>query len=114
MTLLHSSTRIMTIMCVFLFAGCAARQSKLMPWPEYSSHSYRWPYFLNIYAEHGGLFYFGAKHSDNPSDEQFSDMEAVWKQFRPDIVFNEGGNPPVESTRNEAIRSQTLPSLPEW
>jgi len=82
-----------------------------MSWAEYSRHSYRWPYLLNIYTDRGSLLYFGAKHSNDPLDEQFSEIEALWKQFQPDVAFNEGGNPPVEQTRDEAIKRWGEPGL---
>jgi hypothetical protein len=47
---------------------------------------------------------FGAKHSDDPTDPQFAVIEDLWKQFQPDVAFNEGGNPPVEQTEKAAIR----------
>jgi hypothetical protein len=73
---------------------------------------YRWPYILNIYTAHGGLFYFGVSHSHDPESEQFSEIEAFWKQFQPEIAFNEGNTPSVDNkTRNEAIQDGGDPGL---
>jgi hypothetical protein len=73
---------------------------------------YRWPYILNIYTPHGGLFYFGVSHSHDPQNEQFSEIEAFWKQFQPEIAFNEGNTPTVDNkTRNEAIQDAGDPGL---
>jgi hypothetical protein len=83
-----------------------------MSWAEYSRHSYTWPYLVNIYTPDGGsLLYFGARHSNNPNDPQFLDIEYWWTQFKPDIALNEGGNPPVLKTRDEAISKAGEPGL---
>jgi hypothetical protein len=59
----------------------------------------------------GSLLYFGERHSNDASDQQFAEVEYLWKQFKPDIAFNEGGNPPVESTRDLAINMNGGPGL---
>jgi hypothetical protein len=60
----------------------------------------------------GGLFYFGIQHSDDPTDEQFQEIETFWKQFKPDVAFNEGGDLSVEgNTRSEVIRKYGEPGL---
>ena len=83
-----------------------------MSWNDYSRHSYTWPYLINIYRPDGGsLLYFGAKHSYDPKDEQLAEIEYLWTQFKPETAFNEGGNPPVEKTREEAITKYGEPGL---
>jgi hypothetical protein len=83
-----------------------------MSWQEYSRRSYTWPYLMNIYTPDGGsLIYFGERHSNDPSDQQFAEVEYLWKEFKPDIAFNEGGNPPVEATRDLAISTYGGPGL---
>ncbi len=83
-----------------------------MSWEEYSRNSYSWPYILNIYEPHGGLFYVGVQHSNDPTEEHFQEIEMFWKQFNPDIAFNEGGDFSVEgNTRSEVIRNYGEPGL---
>jgi CRISPR/Cas system-associated protein endoribonuclease Cas2 len=98
--------------CLFVeLTGCV-KSPRVMSWEEYSRRSYTWPYLLTIYTSGGGsLLYYGARHSDNPDDQQFLEIEYLWTQFKPDIAFNEGGDPPVEKTRNEAIRRAGEPGL---
>jgi hypothetical protein len=86
----------------------SAQPYPVMSWQEYSSHASEYeknvPYVLQINTPRGGLLYFGVKHSHDPKDPQFSKMETLWRQFHPEIAFNEGGTPPVEqSKRDEAI-----------
>jgi len=105
-------TTLLPIVCISLVLTGCAESRRLMSWQEYSRRSYTWPYLLNIYTIGGGsLLYFGARHSNDPNDQQFSEIEYHWAQFKPDIAFNEGGDPPVEKTRNEEIRKYGEPGL---
>jgi len=100
--------------CISICPSAAAQTYTTMSWEEYARHSdmYRWPYILNIYTSHGGLFYFGVSHSHDPQNEQFSEIEALWKQFHPEIALNEGNTPNVDNkTRNEAIQDGGDPGL---
>jgi hypothetical protein len=81
----HCMTFLLPVLVVL---SASAQTDRMMPWKEYSRHSYRWPYLLNIYMSHGGLFYFGANHSKDPLDEQFAEIEALWKQFQPEFVLD--------------------------
>jgi len=97
--------------CLALSLSGCPRSSRMMSWPEYTRHSYQWPYILNIYTDRGALLYFGAKHSNDPRDAQFAEIEALWKQFQPQLAFNEGGDPPVAPTRDVAIMRFGEPGL---
>jgi hypothetical protein len=81
-----------------LFAACAPRP--IMTWPEYERVRTSWPYVLEI----GNLYYFGAEHAYDPAHPQNAKIEAAWEAFKPDIAFTEGGSPPLEKTKEEAIR----------
>jgi hypothetical protein len=105
-------TALLLFSCVYVALSGCAKTPRVMSWQEYSRQSYTWPYLLNIYTPGGGsLLYFGERHSNDPSDQQFTEVEYLWKQFKPDIAFNEGGNPPVESTRDLAISMNGGPGL---
>lgn len=105
----HSVKFILPLLgCILVLLSASAQTPQMMSWDTYSRSSqwYKWPYVLNIYTPHGGLFYFGVKHSDDPSDEQFKEIEAFWRQFDPEIAFYEGPELIVaEKTRNEAIHN---------
>jgi len=105
-------TAVLLSSCIYLAMQGCANAPRVMSWHEYSRRSYTWPYLLNVYTPAGGsLLYFGEKHSNDPSDQQFAEVEYLWKQFKPDVAFNEGGNPPVESTRDVAISMSGGPGL---
>ena len=55
-------------------------------------------------AGNGALFYFGARHSDDPSDPQFELIEKAYADFGPTVVFYEGPARPIAETRDETIR----------
>lgn len=98
---------------VLVVLTASAQTSRLMPWGEYKQNSYRQPYILNIYTNQGGLLYFGVQHSDDPIDEQFTEIEIFWNQFNPDIAFNEGGDLTFDehTSRSEAIRKYGDPGI---
>ena len=99
---------------LLLASACAARcpdaAPRIMTWPAYADLRARgghpdWPYVLRIDAERGALLYFGAAHTFDPASPQVAQIEREWQAFSPDIAFNEGGLPPVASTRDEAVRT---------
>ena len=83
---------------ILVFAACTPRP--IMTWPEYARVRTSWPHILEI----GTLYYFGAEHAFDPAHPQNAKIEAAWEAFKPDIAFTEGGSPPIEKTRDEAIR----------
>jgi hypothetical protein len=102
----HRTNFFFALLGFILVLTASAQTPHVMSWDAYSRNSYRWPYILNIYTPHGGLFYFGVQHSDDPNDEQFKEIEAFWRQFDPDVAFYEGPELTVaEKTRNEAIHN---------
>jgi acetyl esterase len=87
-----------------------------MTWTAYSAlqRSGRhpaWPYIIRIAPPRGALLYFGAGHSFDPADIQNARIEQEWKAFAADIAFTEGGQPPIASSRDEAVRSAGEPGL---
>lgn len=90
---------------LLLLAACGPRP--IMTWPEYDRLHTSWPYVVRI----GTLYYFGAAHTFDPNDPQIPQIEAAWNAFKPDIAFTEGGNPPIEKTREAAVRKAGEPGL---
>ena len=93
-------------------ACTAARCPEVMTWEEYGRQNPHWPYVIHFRARGGGeLLYFGSRHVYRPDDPMLAEIERLWADFRPDIAFNEGGNPPVEATRERAVRRHGEPGL---
>ena len=91
--------------CAVVYLMGSAQAYPMMSWQEYKSHTYKWPYIYQIDTPGGGsLLYFGAEHLYLPRDPQFSKIEALWNQFHPEIVFNEGNTPDIgQSNKEQAI-----------
>lgn len=83
--------------------ACAARGPVIMAWDEYARRSVQWPYVLTFETTNGTLLYYGARHTYTPADTQVQQLEQAWACFRPTMAFNEGGNPPVETSRDAAV-----------
>jgi len=93
-------------------ACMAARRPEVMTWEEYGRQNPHWPYVIHLRARGGGeLLYFGSRHVYEPDDPMLAEIERLWADFRPHIAFNEGGNPPVEATRERAVRRHGEPGL---
>lgn len=94
------------LLSLAVLTSCMAGPPDIMSWPEYvaDSGSYSWPYILNLRSTPGALLYYGARHSYAPDDPQLARIEELWEDFQPTIALNEGGHPPVEASREEAIR----------
>ncbi len=76
----------------------------LMTWEDYTKLRLEGSYRLEIEAEGGALFYFGVIHTTTSDDPQLAEIERRWEEFRPTLAFLEGGNWPLEKTKEEAIR----------
>jgi hypothetical protein len=83
--------------------------TKLMKFDEYNKT--RWPRLYPFIFEKDGqfIYYFGSKHSYDPTDPQFKELEKFWNEFldktkdKKRIVFEEGGSRPFIEDRTEAI-----------
>lgn len=69
----------------------------------YEEGIYSWPYIARMASGEGELFYYGARHTYTPTDPQVAEISQLWEAFRPDVAFNEGGNPPVEESMDDAV-----------
>ncbi len=95
-----------------LGASCVGKHGETLSWSAYSQLDVRWPYIVRVEHPGGGaLFYYGAAHSSDPSDAQFEQIQRLWAEFRPDMAFNEGGDPPTENDLAVAIRRYGEPGL---
>jgi hypothetical protein len=91
--------------------GCNAARQQMMTWPEYSRLRPELPYILRLNGPRGALLYFGARHTFDPADSQVAQIQREWETFRPEIVFTEGGLPPIAKSQNEAVRNAGEPGL---
>lgn len=106
------ATAIAAVAVIVGTVACASHDvGTIMTWEEYAARSVQWPYPLRFDPPHGSLLYFGARHFYAPHDAQVEQIERLWTCFRPTIAFNEGGNPPVEASRDAAVEKYGEPGL---
>ncbi len=73
------------------------------------------PEYRLVLAQGGGqLNYLGARHSSDPLDPQFAEIERQWNAQRPQIAFYEGPNRPVPKEWEEAIRQTGESGFVRW
>ncbi|MDQ6800021.1 MAG: hypothetical protein M3041_04205 [Acidobacteriota bacterium] len=87
------------VVAVAIVLAACAHTARIMTWTEYGKRSVSWPYIFR----RGTLLYYGASHTYKPDDPQIAEIQKLWSEFHPDIVLNEGGNPPVAATIEEAV-----------
>jgi hypothetical protein len=81
-----------------------ARSARLMGFSEYNARRHRFPYVASISKAGGHLVYFGSEHTRDPANPQLRQIEREFQRTKPDLVFVEGGSPPVLPSDNEAVR----------
>lgn len=102
------------ILLASLVAAPAAADScsdRLVP---YSTAIAKPEYQLTLTTGTGQLNYIGARHSSDPLDPQFAEIEKQWNAQRPDIAFYEGPNRPVPKDRNEVIQQTGESGFVRW
>ena len=81
----------------------------LMAYNEYNKIEHEKPYTYILNKNNQYLYYFGSRHSYDPTDAQFPIIEKFWSEFTKQtdgqkrIVFLEGGNRPALETKEKAI-----------
>lgn len=86
-------------------------QSDLLPYSEYSSKEYSFPYTYHFSSGDQHLYFFGSSHTYNPDDEQILKLEVFWGEFETVTkklkrkVLVEGGKREVLSSKKEAIET---------
>jgi hypothetical protein len=46
---------------------------------------------------------FGAQHTNDPSHPQLGEVERLWREFRPQVAFSEGGIRPAARSLDDAV-----------
>ena len=92
-----------------LAASCAS--PRLMTWPEYRRIYHSTPYIIELSCAPAHLVYIGTQHTYDPQFPETALIEHMWRQLKPEIAFNEGGNPPTLADRDEAVRKAGEPGL---
>src|SRR3954463_3427535 len=94
--------------------SCSTPPNRVMPWRVYEASEYRWPFVLSVAMGSGTLYYFGARHTVDPLDPEIGQLEAAWDRLKPTSAFNEGGDPPVGGTRQDAVGQYGEAGFVRW
>jgi hypothetical protein len=82
-----------------------------MTWQEYQQGHFEKPYIFHHRAAAGNLIYFGAEHSNQPEHPQFTLIEKLWQELRPQVALVEGRLPPTAPSREVAIQGHGEPGF---
>jgi hypothetical protein len=104
-------TFILLISLAAASATAAPCSERLLP---YTTPIEKPEYQLSLVSGAGQLSYFGARHTSDPADGQFTEIERQWNVQRPRIAFYEGPNRPVPAGREDAIRQTGESGFVRW
>ncbi|MDQ4122534.1 MAG: TraB/GumN family protein [Acidobacteriota bacterium] len=89
----------------------AQSEPEIMSYKEYGKIRHKRPYILEFKTDKGALVYFGAGHFYSYTDAQAAEIEKRFAEFKPTVVLNESGTPPVAATAKEAVEKYGEPGL---
>jgi len=99
-------------MVLLLAASFAiAAEPGIMTWEEYGAISHTYPYVVRLTSSEGQLLYFGSRHVYDPADPLVAEIQKLWAEFVPTLALNEGGDPPVAGTIEDAVKQFGEPGL---
>jgi hypothetical protein len=93
-----------------LTVAAAWAQCGVMPWDEYRTLRHSTPYVLRF----DGLVMYGVQHARDPQHTEMAEIERLWREFRPELAFSEGGLWRLAPTRDEAIERYGEQGLLRW
>ncbi len=75
----------------------------ILSFAEYATVRHSTPYVVDIVHSGSQLVLFGGRHSSDPSDPMFDQLEAAFLRLSPTFALHEGTPPAVETNREVAI-----------
>jgi hypothetical protein len=82
----------------------------MMSFEEYAKKRHAVPYIVKLSARKGRLLYFGAKHTFGPNDPQLTQIEKLWRKFKPEVSFFEGADPesmPTAAKSRDEVKGES-------
>jgi hypothetical protein len=102
---------ISAVLMICSSAVFAQSEPEIMSYKEYGAIKHKRPYVLKFAQKKGALLYFGIGHAYRYDDAQIAELERQFAEFRPTLVLNESGTPPVAETAKEAVEKYGEPGL---
>jgi len=76
----------------------------ILSFAEYARRRHPTPYVVEVDGDGGRLVLFGTRHSSDPSEPTFAQIEAAFAALAPTFALHEGTPPALEPQREIAIR----------
>lgn len=76
----------------------------ILSFAEYAAIRHATPYVVDVARGGARLLLFGGRHSSDPADPMFDQIEAAFAQLSPAFALHEGTRPHAETDREIAIR----------
>ena len=77
---------------------------QILSFAEYAAIRHPTPYLVDVTRGGSRLLLFGGRHSSDPSDPMFDQIDAAFAALAPMFALHEGTPPAVEGDREVAIR----------
>jgi hypothetical protein len=77
---------------------------RILTFNEYAALRHPTPYVVDVAGEGSRLVLFGGRHSSDPADSMFDQIEAAFAALGPAFALHEGTPPAAEPDREIAIR----------
>jgi hypothetical protein len=77
---------------------------RILSFAEYGTLRHPTPYLVDVANRESRLVLFGGRHSSDPADPMFEQIEAMFLELEPAFALHEGTPPAVETDREIAIR----------
>jgi hypothetical protein len=88
---------------VFCGAQTTNPESRILSYKDYARIKHDVPYVLEFDLGKGALLMYGGRHVFDPADPQIDDIQREWERFKPDVAYNEGGNPSTDMALKSAV-----------
>jgi hypothetical protein len=89
-------------------ATCA---EKLVPYSSWREPSSDWLLLQAWNGSGGELYYFGTRHSNDPRHPQLACIEHALESFEPTLLFYEGFEDQIETSRDDTVRRYGEPGF---
>jgi hypothetical protein len=76
----------------------------ILSFAAYAAVRHPTPYIVDVSRGESRLLLFGGRHSSDPADPMFDQIEATFSNLSPALALHEGTPPPTEIERERAIR----------
>lgn len=97
---------LLTAILILLVSSCSSlrtKQPEILTFEQLRKTKYETPYILDLKKGKKHLIFYGSDHINDSADPMYADIEKRFLEMNPEIVFNEGGDPPSLDDRNMSI-----------